>query len=289
MTFMLGFLFTILGPDRANRQGSYLMAVPDNYLRLTQSQDTPQRIVFLGGSSMGWGVSAEYIEQELGIPALNLGVHAGIGYKNILSLYQDYLSPDRDIIVVSPEYSMVSAGSGLTRTYCDVLYLTQAFSGDAFLCGPRNLFTNLKDIVLSPSVDENSLYQRSGFNSHGDYTHVYDLPNQGGFSSGEILDTDKDDAAISEYHLFLRGLTDSGFRVVYAPTTLAEKSCRGTEDVYYALNVALADRLPILFDEQFPFCAPDQFFVNTSYHPNREGMIIKTNAVLQILRNELEE
>lgn len=287
LIFVLGFFAVTLRTDGSSRDQSYLMAVPDNYERLTNSKNVTQRIILLGGSSIGWGISAKTISEELNISAINLGVHAGIGYRNIWLLYQNHLVPKRDIIVVSPEYSMISAGAGLTKTYCDVLYLTQDSTWDALRCGARNLLTHIKGTVISRGSDNISLYQRAGFNSYGDYTLAYDLPNQGGFSAGETLDLNADTKEIIEYQGFLKGLTEAGYKVIFAPTTLATKSCRESPLGYYKLNKSLAAGLPIHFDEHFPYCAPDPMFVNTSYHTNLEGTMLKTNAVLRVVRANL--
>lgn len=283
LVFVVGFLGAVFGPGPGERANSYLMAVVDNRDRLAATQDADQRVVLVGGSSIGWGVSAKSLSIDLDMPVINLGVHAGIGYNNAWKLYAQDLHPDRDVIVLSPEYSMVRTGPDLTRTYCDVLFLTQAVNLDSLMCGARHLITVIQDVFSPVANDGDSLYQRDGFNDFGDYTLAYDLTNRGGFAGGETLDLQADAKAIATYQEFAAELTDAGFTVVYVPTTLAQKSCRETGAGYLRVNAALAQGLPTYFDDSFPYCLADENFVNTSYHPNRAGMVVKTDAMLAIL------
>lgn len=281
--FGVGFLGTLFRSGPGERANSYLMAVVDNRDRLATTEDADQRVVLVGGSSIGWGISAKMLSADLDMPVMNLGVHAGIGYNNAWKLYEKELRPDRDVIVLSPEYSMVRTGPDLTRTYCDVLFLTQAANLDSLMCGARHLITLLKDVFSSVADDGDSLYQRGGFNDSGDYTLAYDLTNRGGFAGGETLDLQADAKAITTYQQFVAGLTDAGFTVVHVPTTLAQKSCRETDAGYFHVNEALAQGVPVYFGDSFPYCLDDENFVNTSYHPNRAGMVVKTEAMLAIL------
>ena len=66
-----------------------------------------ERIILLGGSSLGWGVSAKTIQKETGVIALNFGVHAGTGYLGSFGLIEEVLTK-KDLIIISPEWEKLS-------------------------------------------------------------------------------------------------------------------------------------------------------------------------------------
>ena len=87
--------------------------------------DAGDRIVLLGGSSIGFSVSAEELTRNLGVRVINTGIHAAIGYENIWYLIEDLLDPARDTVVVSPEYDMIPLGNAYSTEFCVVVFLSQ--------------------------------------------------------------------------------------------------------------------------------------------------------------------
>ncbi len=73
-------------------------------LKILQANKSKSKILLIGGSSVGWGLSAEQIQKATKITTINLGHHAGFG----LIDYQDFIlhctSPG-DIVVFSPEWN----------------------------------------------------------------------------------------------------------------------------------------------------------------------------------------
>jgi len=67
----------------------------------------PRRILLVGGSSTHFGLSAEELQEKLGIPVLNLGLHAGLGLDAIDKLVQDEIRPD-DIVILFPEHDLLA-------------------------------------------------------------------------------------------------------------------------------------------------------------------------------------
>lgn len=71
------------------------------------TQITKRKIIIISGSSASFGISAKQIESTLGIPTVNLGVHAGLGSDYILSKAKDILKPN-DIVLAAFEYPIYS-------------------------------------------------------------------------------------------------------------------------------------------------------------------------------------
>ena len=60
---------------------NYLLGY-ENFHNAAKETFGQDRIILVGGSSLGWGVSSEVLTKNLDIPTLNYGLHAGVGYKN---------------------------------------------------------------------------------------------------------------------------------------------------------------------------------------------------------------
>jgi hypothetical protein len=81
---------------------NYNSAMVDK-LELLKINQNKRKIVLIGGSSVGWGLSARQIENALDITTINLGHHAGFGLVD----YQDFIIScigKDDIVVFSPEW-----------------------------------------------------------------------------------------------------------------------------------------------------------------------------------------
>src|SRR4051812_36376231 len=63
------------------------------------------RVVILGGSGALFGVDAELMERKLGVPCVNLAVHAGLGTRYLLARARRDLRPG-DVVVLTPEYQL---------------------------------------------------------------------------------------------------------------------------------------------------------------------------------------
>ena len=101
------------------------------------------KVVLLGGSNVLFGLSARRLDEHHGVPAINLGQHAGLGRRYILAYGLSATQPG-DVVVLSLEYPLwESEKSRDTRNYYvlahDVGYLYRQRPSDVieFLAGVR--------------------------------------------------------------------------------------------------------------------------------------------------------
>ena len=64
--------------------------------------DSP-KMVFIGGSSMAFGLDSKVVEEKLGYPVVNMGLHAGIGLRYMVLEVAPYLKKG-DIVIIGAEY-----------------------------------------------------------------------------------------------------------------------------------------------------------------------------------------
>ncbi|MBA4800302.1 MAG: hypothetical protein H2040_00410 [Euryhalocaulis sp.] len=85
----------------------WVLALEDNKWGAAEAASSP-RILIIGGSEAHYGLSAEIFERETGLPAFNLGTHAGLSWRT------HYLNTKRllrsgDIVVFSVNYVRLMA------------------------------------------------------------------------------------------------------------------------------------------------------------------------------------
>ena len=111
---LIGSIVWLSVPKSKYVEEDYLQSIVDNRERLRQMNGS--RIVLIGGSSLGFSVSARDLSAGLGRQVMNTGVHAGLGYVNQWRIYEKLLDPVKDIIILSPEYKLIAQGRKYTNT-----------------------------------------------------------------------------------------------------------------------------------------------------------------------------
>ena len=258
-------------------RNSYLCGVFDDIERLKLSRGE-NRIILLGGSSVGFSVSAEKLTEYFGIHVLNLGTHVGIGYDNIWSIYQDYLDPSKDMIVISPEYCMPNI-KGYSKIYGQIIFLSKDL---VFLLKnieylPFVARQTIKDIIyyITNNKDDGRVYTRDAFNSYGDviahYHKKYDKPRE------EFI-VISSDSETEEYISFIQNaILNNGYKLCYVPTTIPNSRCDGIFDELVHFQDNLCDSLEqVKMHNHETLCFQDNYFYDTNYHMSFEGNEQKT-------------
>ena len=105
-----------------------------NFKNKAQETKGEKRIILIGGSSIGWGISAETLSKNLQVTTLNSGIHGGIGYKNYFRNIKNYIDKNKDILVISPEYEMDINNKNIftrSRQFCETsLYVRDVYPID---------------------------------------------------------------------------------------------------------------------------------------------------------------
>ncbi|HBL11272.1 MAG TPA: hypothetical protein DD379_07675 [Cyanobacteria bacterium UBA11162] len=91
---------------------SWLRMMYERKMALAAEVDAPRRLLITGGSGAHYTINSKLMEQELGIPVLNLGIDGPVGLDVILP---SILSEVRkgDIVLLIPEYLILWSEDGL--------------------------------------------------------------------------------------------------------------------------------------------------------------------------------
>ncbi|GEM_PF-1809078 len=154
---------------------------PDHYLlaslykeELLQNTSSP-KIIIIGGSNTVFNVDCREISRAIGLPVVNMGLHAGLGLHFMLNEVEPYLQAG-DIVLIIPEYDQffngMFDGSRITLRLVTLNPSTLRYirTGRQLLALPKGvgLETRSKLVYLpGQSADENT-YSRHVLDEFGD-------------------------------------------------------------------------------------------------------------------------
>jgi hypothetical protein len=286
--------YAAIHPPRNN----YFHAAHDKE-KLLQSRPAP-RVVFVGGSSVAFGINSGLIGKRCALTPVNMGLHLGIGESFMLRQVNPWLT-NGDVVVLAPEYHVFTRyASG------DPLILALLLETDPS-CARYLTYQEIKQILdhgffarignvvrsalgLDPAVLEfrNVVYRRDGFNQNGDLvSHEHSqirgmmgakfqyLPGQ---ARGAI-------ASLNEFHEKCRR---TGVKVFLVHPPFATNAYVQYKASISALELELRRDLiiPILDNPQDAVFPGDQFF-DTVYHLKPSGRDQRSRAIAESLVSRL--
>ena len=277
-------------PDR--RQNAFTAVLNDKY-RLLGSVPGP-RIVFIGGSSLPFGLKSARIEEAFGRPVIDFGVYASLGTKVMAELALPLLC-EGDLVVLAPE-----TDAQTYSLYFNAGVLWEAGSEE------RGMFRHLEwpektelfyhyfgwladRIRLSGSEDipEGTLYARSSFDRFGDLAYPREgnlMP--GGFDASQpvTLEGLQNDAFFDWIEAWTARAEAKGARVFFSFSPVNAAAVRFSAQEASDLEAYIDSRLPgkrlgLLAD----FTYEPELFYNTNYHLNDAGARIHTEKLIGLL------
>jgi hypothetical protein len=264
----------------------------------------PTRILIVGGSSTLFGIDAELIEKKLNVPTINLGTHAGLGLRYLLDRATRLARPG-DIILLSPEYETWN------DTYRDTpgIFLNYVWTYDKpYLrhLAPKEIATLLWNIPLSDYSDSLSGWldringRQFHFENTADYCpatlsesgdiRVDHLPRPQTFPQVALpLAANYSAQTLDAVGEFCRSANQRGIKVMLTWPQFAKPA-----DTTLILNVPeslvtslLSNGITIL-DTPEQNAYPSDWFMDTAYHCDPCCRRIRTEALIQRLRQALK-
>lgn len=172
---LFGFLIILFLLPATPKSKSYLLFA-DIDKRELLSKEQANRIIFIGGSNLSFGLNCQFIKDSLALNPINTSIHAGLGLYYMLDSYKQFLHKG-DIVIISPEYEQFYEDYAYGE---DVLIQTiiDVNPGDFTLLKPKHYYIHLESLprILLSRVsisdylyeDSGGIYERSSFNQYGD-------------------------------------------------------------------------------------------------------------------------
>ena len=138
------------------------MAAFEDKVRMLQEHRDPS-IILIGGSNVAFGIDSEILENEIQLPTLNTGLHAGLGLQFYLDVAEKYARRG-DIVVLLPEYELFSRSYSPSRTYANELIRQSPEGCKHMLTLPE---FDLKGFVDDRAFSEIAFQMQAGMRRHG--------------------------------------------------------------------------------------------------------------------------
>jgi len=274
----------------------YLMASIDKHDLLS---GTPSpRIIIVGGSNTIFNFDSYQIEKEIGLPVINMGLHAGIGLRYELSEIVDQLQ-DGDIVIIIPEYAQFFKNN-LEGGRILIRLITLNPGSIRYLSSWRQVLAMFRDMGLETRsklmsmlgfYDRTEIYRRDEFNSKGDLTSHLESDFSGenlAMQAYEMRSLDNFNAqSIEIINNFVNQASLNGAAVLFAFPAIPEVNYydnkMNIEQLYTRLESELKSEI-ILKPQESIFSLLK--FYDTLYHLNGDGRQIMTERILRKLNDK---
>ena len=288
--------------EELNRANDYLLAIETKHKNLAKLPSP--RIIFLGGSSVAFGVDSKSIGDSLGLNGFNLGLHAGLGLQFIVNEALEMAKPG-DVLVVSSEYFLgegqmkmlayMSQNYPPSEKYLNlnasekISYPYELVMDNLLAKNSRVQNTFLKGKKTVVQQDTNNVYRKSGFNERGDYELHLDQEARPFGIFVKYEQREENYTTGIEMLNKLAALQEKGVRVFYVfPGYPLEEYNRFQKPLQSFENQLKAGlQFPVL-GKVTDFLYPESDFYDTVYHLRRKGRVERTKTMVRLLRESLQ-
>ncbi|WP_375559328.1 hypothetical protein ACE193_16525 [Bernardetia sp. OM2101] len=264
---------------------------------------TSPKIVFIGGSSIAFGLDSKIIEEQLGYPVVNMGLHAEIGLHYMVLETLPYLKKG-DIVIIAAEYEQFDnqtfyGGEVLPPLLFDIHndYETLDLTSTIRLF-PDIANYNLKKVrgflsynqpnqKTSVNLDKPTVYAKKSFNKYGDMTAHWNLesPKQE-ISNAKHNNNKKISNNVITFLLdFKQKMDIKGVKTLFVPPPY--KKTLFNKETEYITNIDARLKKEGLGYITTPskYTFPDSLFFDTSYHLNKKGVDKRTKYLIEDISN----
>ena len=258
--------------------------------RIQQIQEP--KIVFIGGSGCGFGLCSPIIMEHFQMPVVNTGTHASLGLRLQLLLFKPYIMKG-DVVIVIPEYAHYlgdfylgdeTAIRILSSHYTEGYKLLNFKQQIHLLKYVPNAYKDAKSARSIKTIDH-SPYSALSLNEYGD-VEMYEHRKH------QKISNRRDDMG-KEKHLqkesirllcdFNQYCIDKGAKMLIFPPAFRDEAFEQNRNQIDEIWKALTkNHLPIV-SVPTNYELPDSLFYDTDYHLTYQGVIYRTNMLIEDL------
>ena len=253
------------------------------------------KIVLVGDSNVAYGFNSELIEQEFGMPVVNMGLHGGLGGKFHIDMIRENINPGDIIIYAGAGYDIESGIVDTRLAWITVelytQYYNQLFKGEELrlIKAYPNYFFNSFTEYLSKTGSHRGTLEELGFNIYGDVCKDRPLLSENiyfteGVASISYMSEDNKESFnnLNDY-VESKGamLLIAGYPIGYAGD-ISDKQKKELCDCKEIFQEGLNCQIISNYDE---YLFSYEYFYDSSLHLCTEGAELRT----KILINDLKE
>lgn len=266
---------------------SYNAALLDKVARLKEL-DEP-KIVLLGDSNLAFGINSAMIEQELGMPVVNMGLHGGCGnafHENMAKINVQ----QGDIYVLCHSYfadGWITSPKVMWMTIEDHFELWKLLRLEDIPIMVKSYPAYLKRCVNSwanenGSLSEDDAYTRSAFNKYGD---VEVERNESNITVTDGYRPELDDVTANRVNELNDYLHERGATLLIAGYPIATGEFSVNEEEVAQFQNQLEERTECEVISDFrDYMYEYSFFYDTPVHLTTEGANMRTEQLISDLK-----
>ncbi len=271
---------------------SYMAGLKAKVARL-KSVPSP-KIVLVGGSNLAYGIDSAMIEKSLGMPVVNMGITAGLGFKYHLESVRNRLRPG-DIVIASPEYhhfqrDVFDGSLDLPEAIFEFdLESIRALDGAHLLHLAKMIpdFASRKTIALFKVFELGKLRRRAQqwtFNEYGDFTAHAKDPRHARRHTADATNAPIDPSVINFIATFADESRQNGIEFILLPPPLQDSVFDADRDYIGRVAAALAARGIPYAAEPLRYRTPSEnTYYDSPYHTTYSGAKIRTRLLTEDL------
>lgn len=280
-------------------RNTFVAELEDKCDRLTDTEG--KKIIFVGGSSLPFGLRSDLIEQEIeGYSVVNFGLYATLGTKVMIDLSKMNIGKG-DIVILAPElneqtYSLyfnpVAVEEALDGFSPRYKYLSPQDNLSLFYNYYKFAFKKLKYSATKSTPDPIGIYRHDSFNEYGDISAEREHnimvngvdPNMYVYTDESLL---KDDFIryVNDYAKFVN---EKGAQIYfnYSPTNILALKSSKTARQNFQNRLKEELNFNILCDIES--CMINEgYFYDTNFHLNSSGAVYFTDIIINNLKRVL--
>lgn len=282
-----GFGLIKVCPQYSNE---YTAAMNDKVGRLYSTEG--RRIVLIGNSNVAFGFRSDMLEEAFGIPVVNAGLHGAIGnafheqvckldpHEGDIYIVCHTSFDDNDSISAKEAWITIENNFSLWKLIRlrDMDVMLKGFPSYMAKC--YKLWVKNEGNLATPGH-----YTRAAFNEYGDMATPRD-ERVIEFSSGDIYISPVTDKETKRLNGLSRYLKKRGAKLVMAAYPIPDTDFTPADESYDELTDRLKEAydFPVISDYKNYKMDQDLFF-DTVYHLNDEGVIVRTEMLIEDIKN----
>lgn len=285
------YYFSVNFKRKYDLSTDYLATLIDKEARLNSLDSN--RLIFVGGSNLAFGLNSELIETTLPVKVANLGLHAGLSLTFMINQVS-YLMKKGDAVVLTPEYPLYldsfDPDIDLIQFAREIYPLTERY----YQFTPKQVlkakYERFRKYFTPDSYQIDSVFNRQFFNKYGDNTAHLKKKSLANLIDRKPINLIEIDHTISILHNFAEKCKKDGVSVYisYPPYPKTEYFGKNKERVD-ALDLKLRKNLPniVFLDKPTNYIFEDSLFYDTIYHLNKTGREVRTKMLIEKISKHL--
>ncbi|MDJ0510196.1 MAG: hypothetical protein QNJ64_13215 [Crocosphaera sp.] len=294
LTLMI--LVGVTFPPTPRSSTSLLFAKVDKDVLLKESPSP--RLIMIGGSNLSFGINSQMLKDSLNLNPINTGIHASIGLQYMMDDVLDNIQP-KDIIIIAPEYQQFYGDAAYGRNEL----LRIVFDIDRESITTLNLqqwqkiipyFSRFSISKLKPSEyffqqsKKIGVYERRAFNQYGDVDiHWNHKPKK--FPTHRKISDEFNNQIVKEMVYFRNKATNKGAIVYVTFPGYQDTSFENNKEEITKIEKELIKNNFILLGSPERYKMPNSMMYDTPYHLTKEGTTLRTQKLIEDLRNALTQ